>query len=1004
MMREVKMKNTVAYIIVTVLALSLIAITPAAHVVKAEATGYLAIKDYLGKTWSISDVQKIINTTVNTPDGPKSLADYFWIVIDDDPQNKKYNLRDFTVSPLDNVTAVLPLPEGDHYVDIYWFGFHQRQLVNIVENTHYVLNLETAPVVPFNVTSNNPPSSAEWDLAYSPDGLKIQRRDGNAYVLFKYNASYIEVAWYDEDLGGWNYQSLDIYIDTSYQYKFHIKDPSDPQYYEERTGSFLWLNWDVYKVKEKVKWNRTGEILHVVYAVAVSENEALLQGAEEFWSGVASALLGTATSFIDPVTGTIVKLKGFVDLVHSAYDTYMGELYSSKYSKTALIVWDVFATPTQIVVLAHAYDVQQDGTLVKKPITSVNAFTIDNRLVYIRMLQGGYAFQQYAYVDLSGVDDYTISNSYNFRIVKDPVYSKLGMLALPTMRRIHVDDLSMYDYILWYSFSKSLTWKLIIGFNSDEKANAFKNALDSNGISYTVDATGKIFTFTAGSGTLVINEFENIEELIPTKSSGFVQLWIDPVAGDNGITGWLKLYYAVMPKLEPPQISLLENGYQTVTGAFAVQVFKDVFRSDDVYMLGYYLLGNDPPPVYIINDAYYDIDQDKMHYVKTVVTVDAYGQDITQETGSTRVIPQDLYIEAISKGNVQFGIKVYYDRVYYQLNTLAPDEHAYLHIVLKNGTVIKVFDGVQGSESGTIYYSDYGIMFENILYIISYIGDPNYEGVQIVYYDGTTGVTKWTDAYFEQQDPPRLEYSLNIRPTIRLLENVTLALFDFNKMSFLNLAPEVIEYLLFAPPNEGGWGTPIIDWSTVSIVTVNFSKPYELYYYDKPSNLWILVDIVFYNDTKIYDVKRHNDSVLVEKLEPGDTSQYYYKLVYTDTNTTYKGWLFNDNGVLKLITGQVTWSLTDQELQLLLESVQLQGIIDQWTQTWNQIAEQLGLIASAIGKTGGTSIPWTWLLIGGGLVIALLIIIAASKPGVNVVLSPRGFRYSKVGGKQRCRL
>ena len=174
---------------------------PVINIVKAEAVGYLAIKDYLGTTWTLEDVEKIINTTIQTVDGElKSLADYFWIVVDDDPENNKYNLRDFIRSPLDNTTAVLPLTPGDHYIDIYWFGYHQRQLVNIVENTHYVLNLETAPVMPLQ-TAGEPPSDYEWDLASNPDGLTISRRDGNAWVRFNYNQSYITVAWYDEDIG-----------------------------------------------------------------------------------------------------------------------------------------------------------------------------------------------------------------------------------------------------------------------------------------------------------------------------------------------------------------------------------------------------------------------------------------------------------------------------------------------------------------------------------------------------------------------------------------------------------------------------------------------------------------------------------------------------------------------------------------------------------------------------------------------------------------------------------
>jgi len=913
---------------------------PVINIVKAEAVGYLAIKDYLGTTWTLEDVEKIINTTIQTTTGElKSLADYFYIVIDDDTNNP-INLRDFIASPLDNSTAVIPLPVGDHTVDIYWFGFHQRQLVNIVENTTYVLNLETAPVMPFSTAGEPPTTSYEWDLASNPDGLTISRRDGNAWVRFNYNQSYITVAWYDEDTG-WNYQSLDIYIDTSYQYKFHIKDPSSPTYYEEKTGSFLWLSWDIYKVAEKIKWNRTGEILHLVYAVAISENQALFNAVDEFWRSVSRTVVEIASGrqFIDPVTSTIHRLEDFVIFVQSAYDTWMGELYSSKYQKTVLIVWDVFATPTQVVVLAHCYDVDQNGNLVKKSITSSNAFTIDNRLVYVKQLSGG---SEYIYTRGLVGPLYTRTSAYNYNnyytYVSCSYELDVGGVRGHDQNNPHinmpcgnyfkfiVDDLSKYDINVWVAFNHKVDYdwssthgtvldtaytkynlQVQIVFDDTSKADLFEQRLTSNNIQYS--RSGNTFTITvtsnsekqmpwnSGGGGVWVSEalyFDGlssigVDKLIPENSSGYITFKIDGylrVNEGNLLDGSFdetryyidrfRLRVTVHPKMTPPQINLLKDGYQIVSGAFAVQVYTDLFRTDnDSYVLGYYILNNEPPPSYIIRDVHPDIENDMIHYVYTIISADCYGQDIVDMTKT---------------------------------------------------------------------------------------------------YNETTHVHEWY---------------LNIKPTIRTFSDVTLALFNLNRMSFLNLAPEIIEYLLAIPPNEGGYGTPILDWATVSAITLNFSRPYELYYYNKENDEWIRVKPVYYNDTKIYDIVRYSDNVLIEKLNVSEISQYYYKLIYTDDNSTYKGWLWNDNGTLKMITGQVTWSLTNAELQQLLAMVQLEGIMDQWAQAWEDIARKLGLISEGlVAAANWFNANWIYLLLGffGVMFMILLIFALASRPRITVAV------------------
>jgi len=924
------MKNTVAYIIITVLALSLIAITPAAHVVKAEATGYLAIKDYLGKTWTINDVNKIISTTVNTPEGPKSLADYFWVVVDDDPQNKKYNLRDFTVSPLDNVTAVLPLPEGDHYVDIYWFGFHQRQLVNIVNSTHYVLNLETAPTLPLK-SYGEPPESAEWSLTSHPEGVKIQRKDGKAYVQFVYNQSYIEVYWYDENTGD-NYYPIDVIIDSSYNWKFHLTDPAQT-YSDEETGTFFGISYTVAKIYEEVKWEQIGEVLHVTYLVSFGENTYAYEAARKAFEAANDWFRGAYWTWVSPAAGIISNVKGYIEALQGVVYNALAKVWVPN-DKDYLIIYDVFATPTQIIVTAHAYYKDPgSGNLVAKPITSTNCLTIGNRLVFSKTLHGGYMF---FYRNTEGVV-YSLNtkhrvravftnNWYNYTVeyteeqVSSEYYLYTKWLKIPGGNYIvfSLDDMSLYYVEIWFKaymhaeehdsnyvrVEYGTYVKLYIAFEDIDKANMFETNLQNYGISYSRDGSTFQFTLYSKSGdsgnsisyTAIYisgSTLRQILDLIPAQSVGNIIVHVKAYAyvyGGNTAsrTSEVKdifLQIEVKPKITPPQISLLADGYYTVNNAFAVQVFTDNYEySGTAYVLSYYILDNEPPPSYIIRDVWYDVENDVAHIVFTIIPTDIYGQDV---------------------------------------------------VIMTNQ------------------------------------------------FDSSTNITTWI---------------FQVKPTVRTINEVTFAMVDYSKLAFLNLAPESIEPM-FVPPPYPGYGTPTRDWANIETTSFDFNvtRGDRLFYFDNSTYKWVEVRVYSVSGTQDYEVKRLSDNVTVEVLEVNTISDYYYK--WNSTSFSYTGWLYNDNGTLVFIVDSAKWSYTPEEIAAILEKIDIQGLFDQWTQTWNEIAQQLGLIASAIGKGGGTSIPWTWLLIGGGLVIALLIIIAASKPGVNVVLSPRGFRYSKVGGK-----
>jgi len=963
-------------------------------IIKAQGVGYLAIKDYLGRVWTYDDIQKIKKAYFNTPNGTASLGDYILIIVDN---TTRYKIDNFTIYPEDGNTAVLPLPLGDHHISFIWFGYRQNQLVHIVENTLYVMNIQTAPVLPLS-TAGAPPGTAEWDLASNPDGLLIQRRDGNAKVLFAYNQSYIEVSWYDSSTG-WNYNVLNILLDSQYTYSFHITDPANPTYTESKTGSFLWLNWDVYKIQEKVSWNRTDDILHVQYVVGIAYNTALLKAVDDFITASNNMLdsykyklLGLAGVPGASAYSILLKVNAFVKYAQSFYDSYAGMFFAKNYQKTIVIVWDVFATPTQLIILAHCYEADQNGNLKPHSITSNNAFTINNRLVYIRRFAGGLS-ETAIFQTTESTSKYSISPG---TISKTMVFggNHLKVISLPVLREYIIDDLSMYDYELWYSGPIALRFMLIIKFDGPSKASIFKQNLDANGITYSYDSTTNTFTFTTSNGTLVIADWDNIEKYIPTNSSGSVMFSFTLVAGSGGGNGWYKLYYHVEPKLLAPQISILKDGCASVSRAYAVQVYTDLYKQDkDAYILGYYILNNTPPPSYIVRDVYYDVKNDVMHYVYSIVSADCYGRDIVNENGIGLFIPSNVYMFAQTTGNSVNYVKLYYDRIEYNLVTLASTEYVSLYIQLVNGPMITVFDKIKGT-SGTVYFSNYSITIYDVYYVLGVIYDVNtYEGAQVISAnEGWVGATLWSSYTLTQQNPPRLRYYVSLAPGLRTIDNVVFALFSFSRMAFLNLAPSIINYILAVPPtNEAGYGVPIVDWSTITISNIDMSRPFALYYYDKSVSDWVQVSLKYYNDTKAYDILKYSDNTtLVETLPPGNLSKYYYKLVYLDTSETYYGWLFNDNGTLKLLQAKVYYTLTQEQVKQIIQQLQLQGIYDQWLKSWNDLAQSLSNIFGSI--TLGTTTLLKWLIYAGIGLFALLLLMLALGGGRGkvVVVSSSG--------------
>lgn len=70
-----------------------------------------------------------------------------------------------------------------------------------------------------------------------------------------------------------------------------------------------------------------------------------------------------------------------------------------------------------------------------------------------------------------------------------------------------------------------------------------------------------------------------------------------------------------------------------------------------------------------------------------------------------------------------------------------------------------------------------------------------------------------------------------------------------------------------------------------------------------------------------------------------------------------------------------------QEFQQMLEQVQLEGLIAQWTEAWNNVVEQLGLLASTVVSGSANRLwkfinrLWTFIKYASIFLIVILILI-----------------------------
>ena len=136
------------------------------------------------------------------------------------------------------------------------------------------------------------------------------------------------------------------------------------------------------------------------------------------------------------------------------------------------------------------------------------------------------------------------------------------------------------------------------------------------------------------SGTITIFEdFEDIEKLIPVNSPGYVYFYIYVKAHTwsykNANTKLQRIHYWAVVRPKISQISLVTDGYQTINEKMAVQIYTSIVKSDqNAYVLSEYVLDPIDTSVYLFRDIYFDVQNDRVDIVYTMISADVYGQDV----------------------------------------------------------------------------------------------------------------------------------------------------------------------------------------------------------------------------------------------------------------------------------------------------------------------------------------------------------------------------------------
>ncbi len=356
--------------------------------VRAESEyAYVLIEDVTGRVWSYSDVQRLLNTSFNG----YIIGDYFYLVIDNDTI---MSLRDMVEY---NGFAAFRISPGEHSYLIQWYGYRQVGKQYFSPGYNY-LRLNTAPFLPIQYEWSD---ISVWKPFSGSEGIGVVTEDGLYRVVFRKGLSYIELHAWDPYQGErTEYLTVEVY---DYPWVFHLDHFGS--YDERKSAWFIFKETEVMNLHEEAKVTNLHGLLRLTYLILITKNKPAIDSVNAFVNGF---ILGFKY-YID------LALHNYGEAVHDIFSSisqyYNGwvNLYIANFGHKVdqigyFIIFEVFASPTQVLLVATAYNYTSTWSELQgryitdidpMPVESDTAFYYNNTVVKLWSVYGGYGSEMY---------------------------------------------------------------------------------------------------------------------------------------------------------------------------------------------------------------------------------------------------------------------------------------------------------------------------------------------------------------------------------------------------------------------------------------------------------------------------------------------------------------------------------------------------------------------------------------------------------------------------------
>ncbi len=621
----------------------------------SEPAAYVLVEDVTGRVWGYSDVEKLLNTSSYNG---YNIGDYFYIVFDNDTVLSLHDMVDY------EGFAAFKITPGVHTYHIQWFGYRQAGRMYFQPGPNY-LKLETAPFLPIQYEWSD---VSVWKPYQGSDGVGLVTRDGLFKIVFRKGQAWINVTYYDA-YQGVVYDAFTVEV-NDYPWTFHLDHFGS--YEEKKEAGWAWFATDIMHLYEEAKITRLHGLLRLTYLVLITKNKAALDALNSFTKGFIYGF----KAFIDLSQGNIVSYFSDVwENIVAQYDIFTS-YYVCKFGHNLdqvgyFIVFDVFASPTRVLVAATAYNYTATWSNVRNEyitevdqmkVESATAFYYNNTVVKMYSVYGGlvrsFITGEYIEQHLSGD-----AGQATVKLVSGTIYDKTStQMTIPFSYRFLVDDISRYGGYVWFRttlygyIDGDAQQNVVINLSSRILINIdFSSTYDANMLYY--DLLGRGYSVSV-SGTRVTVLFTDeyyryyewigdphIEKTLDvTRRIDLDKIFIH--APHTHATISFQLYSRVLvkrtygaytvlkariskpailllftPRINPITLEMYTGNYTRINSAYAVQLLilnKSI--DNKFYVPSYYLFSNPPKrPVVVDRDIYYDNDSGVVHIVYVLI-------------------------------------------------------------------------------------------------------------------------------------------------------------------------------------------------------------------------------------------------------------------------------------------------------------------------------------------------------------------------------------------------